>query len=166
VWDAVCSILQDPEQLRADLEAMIELERGGLRGDPEKEARAWLEQLAEADTERRGYLRLAAQGRITDSELDEALAGIEDAHSRAERELVVLRGRQKAVEALERDKETLLDHYARLAPEALDSLDPEERHQLYKMLKLEVTVDREATMVLRGALGESLSVCENERLSR
>lgn len=163
VWDAISTILRDPDQLRADLEAMIELERGGLRGDPEKEARAWLDQFAEADAERRGYLRLAAQGRMSDAELDEALAAAEEARARAETELALLRGRQEAVESLERDMEALLEHYARLAPEALDSLDPEERHQLYKMLKLEVTVDREGTMVLSGAFGEDLSVCENER---
>ncbi len=165
VWDAVSTILQDPEQLRADLEAMIELERDGLRGDPEKEARAWLEKLTEADAERRGYLRLAAQGRITDAELDEALAELERTRTQAEEELASLRGRQEAIDALERDKEALLEHYAQLAPEALDSLDSEERHQLYKMLKLEITVDKEGAMVLHGAFGEGPSVYENERLS-
>ena len=166
VWDAVSTILQDPEQLRADLEAMIELERGGLRGDPEKEARVWLERLTEVDTERRGYLRLAAQGRLTDAELDEALADLEQTRTQAESELANLRGRQEAIDALERDKEALLEHYAHLAPEALDSLDSGERHQLYKMLKLEITVDKEGVMVLRGAFGEGPSVYESERLSR
>ena len=49
-----------------------------MRGDPEQEeVGAWLERFAEVDQERRGYLRLAAQGRITDAELDEALAELE-----------------------------------------------------------------------------------------
>jgi hypothetical protein len=34
---------------------------------------AWLEELAEVEQERRGYLRLAAKGRMTDAELDRAL---------------------------------------------------------------------------------------------
>jgi hypothetical protein len=144
---------------------MIELERGTVRGDPDKEARTWLDKLAEADTERRGYLRLAAQGRMTDEELDEALAALEESRAEAERELASLRSRQDAIKVLARDKEALLEYYARLAPEALDSLTPEERHQLYRMLNLEVTVDREGTLILRGFFGEDLSVCENERLS-
>jgi hypothetical protein len=52
---------------------MIELEREGVRGDPECEAKAWLDKLPETDRERRGYQRLAAKGLVSDEELDEAL---------------------------------------------------------------------------------------------
>jgi hypothetical protein len=41
---------------------------------------------------------------------------------------------------MERDRDAVLEHYAALAPEALDSLSSEERHQLYKMLGLKVWV--------------------------
>jgi hypothetical protein len=41
VWEAVFDILKDPDQLRADLEAMIELERAGVGGDPDKETKLW-----------------------------------------------------------------------------------------------------------------------------
>jgi len=34
VWGAVFGILKDPKLLRADLDAMIELERGNMRCDP------------------------------------------------------------------------------------------------------------------------------------
>ncbi len=40
--------MKSPKQLREDLERMIELERKGTRGDPEREARMWFEKLAEA----------------------------------------------------------------------------------------------------------------------
>ena len=43
----------------------------------------WLERLAEIDQERRGYLRLAAKDRLTDEELDEVLADLEDARETA-----------------------------------------------------------------------------------
>jgi hypothetical protein len=56
---------------------MIELEKRGAHGDPKRQAKAWLDKLAEAETERRDYLRLAARGSITDRELDEALAELE-----------------------------------------------------------------------------------------
>jgi hypothetical protein len=52
VWGLVSGLLQNPEQLRSDLERMIELERDGLRGDPDLEARTWLEKLDEVDRKR------------------------------------------------------------------------------------------------------------------
>ena len=78
VWQAVRLGLTDPDLLRADLDRMIELERSVVRGDPDREAKHWLEKLSEADEERRGFLRLAARGRITDEELDQELAGLEE----------------------------------------------------------------------------------------
>jgi hypothetical protein len=39
VWDYVSGVMKNPENLRADLDRMIELERRGTRGDPDKEAR-------------------------------------------------------------------------------------------------------------------------------
>ena len=74
---------------------MIELERVGVRGDPEREAKGWLDKLAETDQERRGYQRLAAKGLVTDEELDEALAVLEETRATAKREL----------EGLERQRE-------------------------------------------------------------
>jgi hypothetical protein len=45
----------NPEELRSDLDRAIELEREGRHGDPEAEAKHWLEKLSEADEERRGF---------------------------------------------------------------------------------------------------------------
>ena len=59
---------------RSDLDAMIEEERKGMRGDPDQEAKVWLEKLTEVDQERRAYQRLAAKGRMTNHELDGELA--------------------------------------------------------------------------------------------
>ena len=68
---------------------MIDLEKQGTHGDPEREAKAWLDKLAEVDAKRRGYLRLAARGSISDAELDEALAELEETRSTAEHEFQV-----------------------------------------------------------------------------
>src|SRR5512132_3030009 len=73
VWEFVRGILLDPAELRSGLDRAIELEREGRYGDPEAEAKHWLEKLSEIDEERRGFLRLAAKDRITDEELDEEL---------------------------------------------------------------------------------------------
>ncbi len=79
-----------------------------------------------------------------------------------ERELAALHNRQEAIAKLERDKESLLEHYAAIAPEALDSLAPEERHQLYKMLRLNVAVRLDANVEVSGVFGEGLLVSNLE----
>lgn len=96
VWDLISGLLKAPERLKAGIDAMVEAERAGMRGDPEQEAKVWIEQLSEIGKERRGYLRLAAKGSITDEELDEALAELEDTHQAAEKALQSLQGRQEA----------------------------------------------------------------------
>jgi hypothetical protein len=80
----------------------------------------------------------------------------------AERELAALGNRQEAIEALERDKTALLEHYARIAPEALDSLTPEELHHLYRMLRLEVVIHPDANLEVSGVFGEGVPVSNSE----
>jgi hypothetical protein len=41
-----------PRKLHADLEHVIELERDGMREDPECEVKAWLDKLADVDRQR------------------------------------------------------------------------------------------------------------------
>jgi hypothetical protein len=166
VWNFVRSIMLDPEELCSDLERAIELERNTRRGDPEVEVKHWLEKLSELNEERRGFLRLAAKGRIADEELDEELAALEETRQTAERELATLRQHEKRLEEMERDRVAVLDHYAALAPEALDFLTSEERHQLYKMLRLEVRLAKSGDLELEMAgvpvdsLGEGSSIKE------
>ncbi|MCA1738454.1 MAG: hypothetical protein LC740_06390 [Actinobacteria bacterium] len=135
---------------------MIEIEREGRRGDPKLGTKAWLEKLAEVDQERRGYLRLAAKGHMTDEDLDRELGELEETRRTAERELESIRNRQERVELLERDKDEVLDSYARLAPEALDGLSPEERHRLYRMLRLKVIINSDRSLEVSGALETEL----------
>jgi hypothetical protein len=151
VWDFVRGIMLDPEELSSDLNRAIELEREGRRGDPEAEPARWLERLAEAEEERRGFLRLAAKGRITDEELDEELASLEETRRTARRELELLRLQSERLEQMEQDRDAVIEHYAALAPEALDSLTPEERHKLYKMLRLNVWVAKSGDLEIEMA---------------
>ncbi len=154
VWDLISGLLKDPERLRAGLEAMIEAERAALRGDPAREIKAWSEKLAEIDQERRGYLRLAAKGHMSDEELDDALAELENTRKTAEEELRALRSRQEALKHLESDKEALLRSYGAMTPDALDALTSEERHQVYKMLRLKVMVHLDSALEVSGALSD------------
>jgi len=154
------------QALKAGLEEMIGQERAGMRGDPDQEAASWLEKPTEVEQERRGYLRLAAKGRLSDEELDEALAELEDIRETAKKELRAIRTRQEVLENLERDRDALLESYASMAPAALDALSPEERHQVYKMLRLTVEISPDGSLEVSGVLGDSfVSENQDERLA-
>jgi chromosome segregation ATPase len=153
VWETVSGILTDPEQLRADLEEMMDRERqSSLRGDPELEMRAWMEKLVDIDHMRSGYQEQAAKGLMTIDELAARLKELESTRRTADRELAILKDRRESIERLEHDKDLLLDHYAGMALEALDSLTPEESHQVYKMLRLKVIAHLSGDVELVGDL--------------
>jgi hypothetical protein len=158
VWELIAALLKDPERLRAGLEELIDQERAGMRGDPDREVNVWLEKLSEVEQERRGYLRLAAKGHMTDDDLAEALAELEDTRVTAETGLKAVRGRKAALEELERDRDALLESYAGMVPDALDSLAPEDRRRVYGMLRLKVEVSADGTMQARGVLSTGLNV--------
>ncbi len=166
VWGFVSDLLKDPERLRDDLERMIEMEAGQYHGDPETAERAWLEKLAELNGMRRGFQEQAARGLMTLDELAEALEGLEETRQTAEHELAALHGHREALENLERDKEALLEHYARIAPKALDALTPEERHRLYRMLRLNVSVRPDTTLEVSGVFGEEMALSNSELVPR
>jgi chromosome segregation ATPase len=122
------------------MEKMVELERKSVRGDPEREAKVWLDKLAEADRKRSGFQDMAAEGLITFDELREKLADLEEGRKVAEGDLEALEAKRSRLEQLKQDKETVLEAYAAMAPEALGALTSEERQRLYKILRLEVLV--------------------------
>ncbi len=142
---------------------MIELERGATRGDPEREAKTWLDKLSEVDRQRSRAQDMAIQGLLDYDELRAKLASLEETRKTAEREMIVLRSHQERLAELERYKETVLKHYAAITPEALDSLSSEERRQLYKMLRLKSVQypDGSVEAEVSGAPIPSLSATES-----
>ena len=83
----VQGLLYDPHRLQRAYTKEIERRRKCLRGDPEQETRRLARRLAELDEERRGCLRLAARGSMTDDELDDALAEVDDQRREVEEAL-------------------------------------------------------------------------------
>jgi hypothetical protein len=77
-----------------------------------------------------------------------------------------LEARSEQLAELERDRDTLMERYVWMVPEALDALVPEERHRVYKLLKLRVNLSTDRTLEVSGALGDVAEVCEMETLSR
>jgi len=144
---------------------MVETERHGLHGDPDREKKAWLDKLAEVERKRSGFFDLGAEGLIDREELKTKLAALEETQETAKRELETLDGRHERLRDLEHEKDVLLESYAGMMPEALDGLAPEERHRVYKMLRLTVLVRPDGTLEVNGIFGrQGLGTLEPTRM--
>src|SRR5215218_10651755 len=166
VWNYVSGVMKNPEELRADLDRMIELERRGTRGDPSKDAKLWADKLVEVERKRAKYQEAFAADAMTLPELKAYLAQLDETRKTAEHELEALRDQEQYMRTLEADRDVLLDSLEAQAPEALDSLMPEQRHQWYKLLKLRVGVFADGNVEVSWAGSASgNAVCETESLS-
>ena len=150
VWDAVSGILKDPERLRAGLDYMFEQESIGVHGDPAAEVERWLAQISEVRRKRARYQEMAAEGLIEFEELRARLAALEDTRKTAERELRTLEVRTEHLAQLERDRDSLLENYADLLPEAIDALGSEERHRVYRMIGMEAHLAPDESLEVSG----------------
>ena len=131
-------LLQDPERIRAGIDRLIEEERTDSGRDPGRDAEFWSRKMTEVEVERRGYHRLAAKGHMTDEELAAALSELDEVRETAERELESARAKGEALKRLEHDRDALMESYAGMLSETLEDLAPEERHRIYKLLRLGV----------------------------
>jgi site-specific DNA recombinase len=136
VWSVVSAILTDPEKLRVGLDEMIERERAQMLGDPVKEAAALDKELRGIKGRRSRYQEMAAAGLIDFDELRECLARIKDERGDTERALEAIQRRAEHLERLVQNRNVLLEEYAGAVPEALGALPPEERHRVYRILRL------------------------------
>ncbi len=166
MWDLVLSLLRDPDRLRAALDRLIEEERRAHRGDPEREARAWLKKIAEVDRTRGRFQDMAAEGLITFDELRAKLETLEETRETARRELDALEDRRRRVADLERDRAALLEAYTEKASKGLDYFTPEDRHQTYKRLRLSVLARPGGNLEVSGVLGEASNLVKNNGTSR
>jgi chromosome segregation ATPase len=143
---------------------MIELERAkSTHGDSDDEAKRWADTIAETDLKRARYQEMAAADLIIFEELRARLAELDEMRSTAERELKALRNLQEHVNELEQERDALLDSLAEVTPEALDALTADERHQLYRLLRLKVTTSLEdGSLEASGAFTERPIFCQEE----
>jgi hypothetical protein len=74
-------------------------------------------------------------------------AELGEAKTAAERDLEAARGRLARLEAMERDREALVSHYASLAPQGLDGLSLEQRNQVYRTMRLRILAYRDGSLV-------------------
>jgi site-specific DNA recombinase len=167
VWESIRAILSDPECLREDLDRMIEMKRKTHHGEPRREMDIWLEKLSEADRKRIKFQHAYAEDAITLNDLKARLAELEELRELAQRELEALRHHEQELARLEDDRDAVLEHYAGASSEALDSLTSEQRHNLYKSLRIEVFAHADgSTEIVLGDLLSCEVVCTTESLSR
>ena len=105
-------------------------------------------------------------GLMTLDELENRLKQIEETRETARAELAILEEGRQRLEELERDGEALMERYAGAVPEALENLLPEERHRVYRMLRLRVLAYLDFRLEVNGVLGSAQEVCLFEPLSR
>ncbi|MDX6381883.1 MAG: site-specific recombinase, partial [Rubrobacteraceae bacterium] len=152
VWELVSGLLKNPQRLRTGLEAIIEEERKGLHGNPERAKKTWLEKLAEVDRKRSRFQDMAAEGYITFDELGIKLSELDETRATALRELGALDHHRERVAELEAERDTLLESYADVTPGAIDAATPEDRHRVYRLLNLRVVANTDGTLEVSGAL--------------
>ena len=103
---------------------------------------------------------------MSDEELTAALTELEEIRETAERELEAARARGEALERLERDRDALMESYAGMVSETLEDLAPEERHRIYKLLRLGVRFRPDWPLEITGIfaqVGEEAETSSSDR---
>ena len=93
------------------------------------------------------------------------LSALEEIRTTAVEKLEAIRNYQERIEEMEQDRDALLESYALRAPKALDGLAPEERHQVYRMLRLQAAVRIGGTLEVGGMFGEGSGFCHSKTRS-
>jgi hypothetical protein len=160
VWGFVSGLLRDPERIRTGIDRLIEEERTEAGRDPERDAEFWSKKITEVEVERRGYHRLAVKGHMTDEELAVALSELDETRETADHELEAARARGEALQRLEHDRDALMESYAGMVGDTLDALTPEERHRIYKLLRLGVRFCPDWPLEITGVFAQVAEVGE------
>ena len=153
VWSFVSGVLKDPARLEHGLNEMLEREKTLASRGPDDEEEAWLKRLAALKTQEDRLLDLYLEGKVDVDRYETRATQIKQARKTVEDELARIESRAMHIELVERDRYALLNHYAQIAPESLDALEPEERNRVYKMLDLTVMASRDGSLEARWALG-------------
>ncbi len=139
VWELISGLLKDPQKLAKGMDRLIEQEASWRADGPDREAEILLGKVSECARLRAAYQEQQASGLMTMDELADKLRELKRAKSLAETELANLSERRRRVEDLVRDKEAVLALQSEAVVRGLEDLDPEEKTEIYRLLKLELT---------------------------
>jgi hypothetical protein len=158
VWELVSGLLKDPEKLALGMDRLIEQEVAGRPDSAEREAEILSDKLEECVRLRKAYQDQQAASLMTMDELAEKLGELESTKTLARAELANLSERRRRVEELRQDKEALLQFRSEAVAQELDDLTPEQKSEVYRLLKLELTPTPEGIVATGAVLySESLS---------
>jgi DNA repair exonuclease SbcCD ATPase subunit len=167
VWEAVKGVLLHPERLERGLNAYLESEEKKAGGDPEKEARAFTNMIAEVDRKRAAYQDLVAEGLMEREELRAKLDALSHQKAAAEEELNTLEERRRKVRELQLSREKILARYRNAVPEALEEIAGKHRRAVYNTLGVTVWAAKtngDPIRIVFDALGGE-EVCRHDRTS-
>jgi len=129
--------------------------------DSGREERRWVEVLAETDAKRARFQHAYAEGAINLEDLKTRKAEVEAACRLARTELADAKARSERLRALETDVEAVVTLYSKMVPQSLDTITPEERNRLYRMLGVGVEVHPDGTL----EVGGGIRVCNERKTS-
>jgi hypothetical protein len=108
---------------------------------------------------------MAAEGLITFDELRTKLVELQDGRKAAQMKLEEIERRIERIERIEKNAEEVMRHYAGVLPEGLLTLGPEERREVYHMLRLRIEAYPDGALLASGALGGKQPVFTPETTS-
>ena len=138
--------------MKRGLAELVDLEKRSVGRGPGREERRWVEVLTEADAKRARFQHAYAEGAINLEDLKTRTAELEAACRLARTELADAKARTERLRALETDAEAVVALYSKMVPESLDTITPEERNRLYRMLRLGVEVHPDGRLDVGGGI--------------
>jgi site-specific DNA recombinase len=150
VWGAVLDVISNPDRLRRQWQEHINRQLRQLRGDPNKEARRLVERLQKLERRRSGYLDQEADGLMSRAELRTKLAAVDRQHQELRQALNETQDRQQSIKKLEFERDHNLHLVESLQGITYVTASPQDRHRIYKALRLRVEVDKEGQVRLSG----------------
>jgi hypothetical protein len=165
VWALVSGLLMDPERLPAGLDEMIDREREELRDHPDQQSKTWADKLADVGLKRTRFQDIAAEGFITFDELRQRLVQLEETRKVADWELSNLQYRRERIAQLEVAKTRLVEDFAGIMPEAVETVTGETRQRIYNLLRLKVTTGVEGDVEVSGAIEDAVCTAKDQPVS-
>ena len=112
----------------------------------------WTEALQNTEIKTERLLDLYLDGGLERTLYEEKMETLRAEERIAREEVERLKARRQMIEAAQHRMEALIDGYAETIPEDLDALTPEERHEIYRMLRLGVRLDNTGAVEIEGVV--------------
>jgi len=151
VFEQVRAFLSDPDLMRTGLTELVASEAKEQERD-RTELAYWTEALQNVEMKIDRLLDLYLDGRLDKVRYEEKMESLRAEETNARKEVERLKARRGMVEAAQRNLEALVESYAQTVPVHLDTLTPEERHEVHRMLGLRIRLDNTGVVEIGGVV--------------